>query len=263
LGLSTNGAAKPVHRNGATPFMGAVLGTSPDVKLPDQGPWTISVEDLKQPMGFTTDLIKHKEPRFSYLWDFLSKETQVALMEKYAQLMTPSGGIYKPGPELTALVADLNKLTQGELIYEEKHFGNIDLSGDTLQLLEQEPIGTNLARLNRLLLEDAFQLDITPRPKILMDLVSKDVAFIDFKKKTVSLYDPRGKKLWAADLGASIDEEFRRFPYFRVPGTPAGIMNVGIWDVSFKADRLVVKLRGLAAVGLNLETGQISSEIHP
>jgi hypothetical protein len=245
-----------------TPFADAVLEVGPGLSLPDQGPWTISVADLKQPMNFTMDLVKKPDAMFAYLWDQLSKETQAGLAAKYAELMTPPSSVYKPGPELEALAKDLSKLVQGKCIYTDARFRDISLSGDTLELLGRGHGGTNVSRLNRLLLEDTFQLDITPRPKILLDPASKRFAFLDFATKTVSLYGERDKRLWTADLGPSIRREFEVFPYYRVAGRPAGIMNVGIWDLLFKADRIVVKLRGTGAVGLDWDTGEISIEYH-
>ena len=91
---------------------------------------------------------------------------------------------YIPGTGINILVTNLNQLIQGKLIYDEQAFAPIKpyLSGDTVKLLNQ-PHGTNVARLNRLLLEDAFPLDIVRRPKILFDTNSLDYIFVDFAEK--------------------------------------------------------------------------------
>jgi hypothetical protein len=79
----------------------------------------------------------------------------------------------------------------------------------------------------------------------------------------ISLYDQDGKKLWSADLGPRIAQEFRMFQSFREPGTPAGLMNIGIWDVYFQRDEVIVRIMGTHSVGINMKTGLISDEANP
>ncbi|HXB72462.1 MAG TPA: DUF1080 domain-containing protein [Candidatus Acidoferrales bacterium] len=57
---------------------------------------------------------------------------------------------------ISALVKDLNQVISGPSIYDKARFGNIALRPETEQLLRQNPRGQQLARLNRLLLEDAY-----------------------------------------------------------------------------------------------------------
>ena len=120
---------------------------------------------------------------------------------------------YKPGTGIKVLVANLNKLIQGKLIYDEQSFAPIKpyLSGDTIRLLNR-PAGADVARLNRLLLEDAFPLDLMRRPKILFDATSRNYVFVDFAGKTIALYGQDGAKKWTADLGPSLAEPSRRYP---------------------------------------------------
>ena len=55
-----------------------------------------------------------------------------------------------------ALVADINAVLAGALIWEEGRFTNVVLRAETQNLLESNPTGSDLLRLNRLLVEDAY-----------------------------------------------------------------------------------------------------------
>jgi len=55
-----------------------------------------------------------------------------------------------------ALVKDLNEMISGPSIYDRARFRNVVLRPETEQLLQQNPSGQQLARLNKLLLEDAY-----------------------------------------------------------------------------------------------------------
>lgn len=242
-----------------TPFGSAILD-HPGVKLPEQGPWTITFADLIMPQPFIYDLTDHDEPLFLFLWESLSSETRSALEEERAKMSEPVV-YYKPGAGAQGLVANLNSLIQGKLIYDEKSFATIKryLSGDTLKLLSQ-PNGTDVSRLNRLLLEDAFPLDIMRRPKILSDSANQNYVFVDFPSRTVSLYEKDGKKNWTADLNPLIAKEPH---WLRAPGLPASNGNVGLWDVSFRPGQLVVRLIANHLYSFDLDTGALVPESKP
>ena len=57
---------------------------------------------------------------------------------------------------ISGLVKDLNQVISGPSIYDKERFSNIVLRPETGQLLKQNPRGQQLARLNKLLLEDAY-----------------------------------------------------------------------------------------------------------
>jgi hypothetical protein len=57
---------------------------------------------------------------------------------------------------ISALVKELNQVISGPSIYEKAVFGSVALRLETGQLLQQNPSGQQLARLNKLLLEDAY-----------------------------------------------------------------------------------------------------------
>ena len=58
--------------------------------------------------------------------------------------------------DLPALVKDVNRLISGPSIYDQARFHDVVLRPETAQLLHQDPHGQQLARLNKLLLEDAY-----------------------------------------------------------------------------------------------------------
>lgn len=57
---------------------------------------------------------------------------------------------------ISALVKDLNQVISGPSIYDQARFSKIVLRPETRQLLKQNPRGRQLARLNKLLLEDSY-----------------------------------------------------------------------------------------------------------
>jgi hypothetical protein len=61
---------------------------------------------------------------------------------------------------ISALVKDLNQVISGPSIYDKARFSSTILRPETEQLLEQNPRGQQLVRLNKLLLEDAYPGDL-------------------------------------------------------------------------------------------------------
>jgi hypothetical protein len=61
---------------------------------------------------------------------------------------------------IPALAKDLNQLISGLSIYDKERFANVILRPETEQLLKQNPTGQQLARLNKLLLEDAYPSEL-------------------------------------------------------------------------------------------------------
>jgi hypothetical protein len=73
-----------------------------------------------------------------------------------ADLATYSASSENAKTVISALVKDLNQVIAGPSIYDKARFSNIVLRPETEQLLQQNPHGQQLARLNKLLLEDAY-----------------------------------------------------------------------------------------------------------
>jgi hypothetical protein len=61
---------------------------------------------------------------------------------------------------ISAMSKDLNEVISGPSIYEKARFSKVVLRPETAQLLQQNPRGQQLARLNKLLLEDAYPAEL-------------------------------------------------------------------------------------------------------
>lgn len=84
----------------------------------------------------------------------LSESTRQAL-SRYRDSCSDPGTLEK------ALAVDLGKLIAGPPVYREERFAGVRLRPETRRLLERAPEGKSPERLNRLLLEDAYPLEIT------------------------------------------------------------------------------------------------------
>jgi hypothetical protein len=62
--------------------------------------------------------------------------------------------------DAAALVRELNQVIAGPPIYDKARFANVVLRAETQQLVKQNPGGQQLARLNKLLLEDAYPAEL-------------------------------------------------------------------------------------------------------
>jgi hypothetical protein len=60
----------------------------------------------------------------------------------------------------SALVKALNHVISGPSIYDERRFHGLILRPETMQLIEQNPHGYQLARLNKMLFEDAYPAEL-------------------------------------------------------------------------------------------------------
>lgn len=61
----------------------------------------------------------------------------------------------------SALVKSLNKIVSGASIYDAGRFQNVQLRPETRELLEKNPQGQELARLNKILIEDAYPAELS------------------------------------------------------------------------------------------------------
>ncbi len=111
---------------------------------------TLSEADIKDPEALGAKLRKQEDKLSAFLWGKLQPGTK-------EMLTSTAQGDAEPGKELRrALAHDLNGVLMRERIYEPERFANVSLSKETDRLLHKEPQGARLARLNRMLLEDAY-----------------------------------------------------------------------------------------------------------
>jgi hypothetical protein len=62
---------------------------------------------------------------------------------------------------MAVLVKSLNRVVSGPSIYDKTRFSKVTLRPETDDLLKENPQGQQLARLNKLLLEDAYPAELT------------------------------------------------------------------------------------------------------
>ena len=113
----------------------------------------LSVGDFKDLSSFAKKLKQPSDAVSTFISGGLSVESKQALSQ-----YEPSG---PPSSQLeTSLLKDINAIIQGPSLHDEQRFSGVGLRDVTKQLLERKPQGNDLARLNRLLLEDAYPPEI-------------------------------------------------------------------------------------------------------
>lgn len=109
-----------------------------------------------------------------------------------------------------AIVGDLNRVIQGELIYDAQRFAKVKLLAETRKLLEQKPQGPALARLNRMLLEEAYPQEIRTQVDAILS-----------KKGDILIPGPDGKPLM------KLKHEFwHQLPHKLHPLTPEKVVEL-------------------------------------
>ncbi len=110
--------------------------------------------DLKDPAGLMRRLQDSRDPLSRHLRARLSGEMQQMIEEQH--------GSGSPLEEhLGALVDELNRLLEGESLYDEQRFEHVTLEENIRRLVGQDPEGHSRTRLNRLLLEQAYPRELT------------------------------------------------------------------------------------------------------
>jgi len=108
---------------------------------------------ITDPAGFAGKLANGSDPLSAYLRGQLEDPVKSGLAA-----YTPSNADAKA--VISALVKNLNQVIGGPSIYEKSRFRATVLRPETAALLQQNPRGQQLARLNKLLLEDAYPAEL-------------------------------------------------------------------------------------------------------
>jgi fucose permease len=121
------------------------------------GSSTFSSAEVVDIASLAGKLKKSERPFDTWLKNQLSPATQELLANRQDQ---------NSDKELQkALLQDFNKtIIPNSFIFEQERFSNITLRNETKKLIEQSPHGSNLKRLNRLLLEDAYPSELSRNP---------------------------------------------------------------------------------------------------
>jgi hypothetical protein len=105
--------------------------------------------DLKDPVALISRVQDPRDPLSRHLRDQFSESGQ-HMLEEAQNLEAPSDG------HLKELVDELNRVLEGDALYEGQRFDRVALSQNTDVLVGQDLLGRDLVRFNRLLLEQAY-----------------------------------------------------------------------------------------------------------
>ena len=109
--------------------------------------------DISNPDSLAKKFSDKADPVSAYLTEQLDDSGKNAVAG-----LTSTDAIAKAA--IGALAKSLSKLLNGPAIYDAKRFADIHLSARTEELLKTKPTGAELVHLNRLLLEDAYPMEI-------------------------------------------------------------------------------------------------------
>lgn len=107
--------------------------------------------------AFATKLLQGSDAVSRFLMEKLSLETKTELV------MHETGNPLSESLQ-SLLVKDINSIIKNGPIYEDALFSGIALREGTLRLLNRNPQGDALAKLNRMLIEDAYPEEVSRNP---------------------------------------------------------------------------------------------------
>lgn len=115
-----------------------------------------AVTDLKNPTKLASLLRDAGDPLSSYLKGQFTTATQ-QLLNAYDSSKPPSQAL------IQALIQELNTLLSGPSLYDANRFAQVKLTAATLQWTTQSLHGTDLIRLNRWLLQEAYPVELADK----------------------------------------------------------------------------------------------------
>ena len=114
----------------------------------------LRVGHLNDPTRLALKLRDAPDPLSRYLRGQFPPDER-RLLDEYDGSRSPSKALKG------ALIRELNRLLEGECLYDEQRFAPVTLTEEIRRRIEQNPRGKDLIRLNRLLLEAAYPDEIT------------------------------------------------------------------------------------------------------
>ena len=140
---------------------------------------SFSVEDISNLAQLADMVLKPRKAAAAFVKEGLSGPTLDALSRFTATGLAPSA---LEGP----LAADLERIINGTSMYDESRFSRVSLRPETRARLMETATGESPARLNRLLLEDIFPLEIARRDSsAYRTSVARNAAFASSSGKTL------------------------------------------------------------------------------
>jgi peroxiredoxin Q/BCP len=154
---------------------------------------TFSADEIRDLPGLITRMRERSDPASTFLWNSLPKPEQ-SLLASY-RLAGPGS---KQAQEI--VVHAFTKIICGPCIYKAKRFKGVSLRAETAGLLMKIPTGPGLVRLNRLLLEDIFPLQLSRNQSM-----DRRVSFlIGLDGKIIHVTDSPDPAVHLAELTAAV-----------------------------------------------------------
>jgi len=151
VAVLTTPAFDAEHPPAEMQFPAVYLNMLLQMKNTDSSAFT--AEDIKDLPKLAARLARQSDPVSAFLWQGLSKPDQDALTNSLASVTNQAIG-------QDVVLDALNKIIGESSIYESGRFKDIPLRPETSDLMKREPTGWVLARLNRMLLEDAYPAEL-------------------------------------------------------------------------------------------------------
>ena len=125
-------------------------------QLIENNAWSLVTASIKDPPAFTTWMIDGTDPMSEYLRAHLQDSVKTGITDWAASAPDAQ-------TKLSALTRDLNRIIRGPSLYEKDRFNGIVLRRETAELIARHPTTEyDIAKLNKLLIEDAYPDDLTP-----------------------------------------------------------------------------------------------------
>jgi hypothetical protein len=127
-----------------------------NMRLQEFGCPPFAADQIRDFEALAKKLERQSDPVSAYLWEKLSPEEQLLLLNHESS----GPGLKKA---ITAVVQLLNgRIEIGEpCLFERKRFQDVSLRPATTKLMAENPADSSLSRLNRLLLEDAYRMELS------------------------------------------------------------------------------------------------------
>lgn len=117
-----------------------------------------SVEHFGYLLAFRDRLVNCNDPVSEFLWEKLPPKLQAELLN--LDTFLDEDGTGRLGLLIANLCTHLKELLLGPSIYQQWRFSNVMLNEEVRALIQQDPIGDDVIRLNRLLLEAAYPREL-------------------------------------------------------------------------------------------------------
>ncbi len=163
------------------------------------------VNDFTDLPRLVAKLTQRADPVSTFLSDRFSSATR-GLLANYQ----PSN----PTPLQTALAIELNKVAGGPLVFDARRFSGVALRSETKNLQSKNPQGESARHLNRLLLEDAYPLELCSRRRTtLLSAAGRSHCLVPRKAGSVQVSDPEqpAGSSWTEDSHKIRAMEIQRF----------------------------------------------------